>query len=112
MVLTARAENHLYRSEPDLLADTISRLQAFQAAGADVLYAPGLSTAADISAVIAAVDRPINFLARPHGPSVPELEALGVRRVSVGGAMYNATARRLTEVMSEMMEHGTSLYAR
>ena len=112
LVLTARAENHLYRSDPDLLTDTVSRLQAYQAAGADVLYAPGLSTAADIDAVVSAVDRPINVLARTHGPSVPELEALGVRRVSVGGAMYNATARRLVEVMNEMMEHGTSHYAR
>jgi 2-methylisocitrate lyase-like PEP mutase family enzyme len=112
LVLTARAENHLYRSDPGLLADTISRLQSFRAAGADVLYAPGLTTASDIGAVVAAVDRPINVLARHQGPSVPELAALGVRRVSVGGAMYNATARRLAEIMTEMMEHGTSLYAR
>ncbi len=112
LVLTARAENHLYRSEPELLADTIERLQAYEAAGADVLYAPGLSTAADIGAVVAAVGRPVNVLARPNGPSVPELAALGVRRVSIGGAMYNAAARCLAGAVDEMLEHGTSLYAR
>jgi 2-methylisocitrate lyase-like PEP mutase family enzyme len=113
LVLTARAENHLYRNnEPDLLADTITRLQAFEAAGADVLYAPGLRTAADLTAVLKAVDRPLNVLALPSGASIPELESRGVRRVSIGSSMYNATAATLRAAATEMLEHGTSLYAR
>ena len=83
-MLTARAENYLH-GRPDL-ADTIARLQAYQEAGADVLYAPGLTSLADIRAVVSSVDRPVNVLAVPGGPSVPKLAAAGVRRVSVGGA--------------------------
>ena len=71
LVLTARAENYLH-GRPDL-ADTIARLQAFQAAGADVLYAPGLTSLADIRQVVSAVDRPVNVLAMPGVPPVPEL---------------------------------------
>ncbi len=112
LVLTARAENHLYRSDPDLLADTIIRLQAYEAAGAEVLYAPGLTTAADIAAIVSAVKQPINVLAMPSSPSVPELEALGVRRVSIGSSMYNTTVKALKTAVNEMIEHGTSLYAR
>ena len=113
LVLTARAENHLYRDGgPDLLADTITRLQAFEAAGAEVLYAPGLRTAADLTAVLEAVDRPLNVLALPSGASIPEIESLGVRRVSIGSSMYNATAATLRAAAAEMLEHGTSLYAR
>jgi 2-methylisocitrate lyase-like PEP mutase family enzyme len=113
LVLTARAENHLYEeSGPDLLVDTITRLQSFEAAGAEVLYAPGLCTAADLAAVHAAVTRPLNVLARPFGPSVPELAALGIRRVSIGGAMYNASAAALVAAANEILEHGTSLYSR
>lgn len=110
LVLTARAENHLYGVSD--LDDTIERLIAYREAGADVLYAPGLRTAADIGRVVRAVDAPINVLAYPDGPSVPELEALGVRRVSIGSSLYNATARTLRAAASELIEHGTSLYAR
>ena len=83
-VLTARAENHI-RGNPDL-ADTISRLQAYQEAGADVLYAPGLRSLDDIRTVVAAVDRPVNVLALQDAPGVAELAAAGVKRISVGGA--------------------------
>jgi 2-methylisocitrate lyase-like PEP mutase family enzyme len=75
LVLTARAENFLH-DRPDL-DDTIRRLQRFQEAGADVLYAPGLSSREDIAAVIEAVDRPVNVLLRRDGPTIPELAALG-----------------------------------
>jgi len=110
LVLTARADNHLYGV--DDLDDTIARLQAYQGVGAEVLYAPGLSTAADIGRLVKSVDGPLNVLALPNGPSTPELEALGVRRVSVGGTLYNATNRTLRTAAAELMEHGTSLYAR
>ena len=110
VVLTARAENHLYGVND--LDDTITRLQAYQAAGAEVLYAPGLRTAADIGRLVASVDRPLNVLALANGPSAPELEALGVRRVSIGSTLYNATAQTLRNAAAELLEHGTSLYAR
>lgn len=113
LVLTARAESHLYeRRRPDLLAATITRLQAFESAGAEVLYAPGLRTASDLAAVHAAVTCPLNVLALPAAPSVPELEALGIRRVSIGSAMYNASAAALTAAAKELLDHGTSLYSR
>jgi 2-methylisocitrate lyase-like PEP mutase family enzyme len=82
--LTARAENHL-RGNPDL-ADTISRLQAFQEAGADVLYAPGLRTIEEITAVCDAVTKPVNVLAVPDLTMVQLAEA-GAQRVSVGGSL-------------------------
>jgi 2-methylisocitrate lyase-like PEP mutase family enzyme len=82
--LTARAENHI-RGNPDL-EDTIARLQAFEEAGADVLYAPGLHTAEEIRTVCAAVEKPVNVLALP-GLSVPEIVEAGAQRVSVGGGL-------------------------
>jgi 2-methylisocitrate lyase-like PEP mutase family enzyme len=82
--LTARAENHI-RGNPDL-DDTIARLQAFAAAGADVLYAPGLRTSDEIRAVCAAVSKPVNVLAVPR-LSLRDIAAAGARRVSVGGAL-------------------------
>ena len=88
LVLTARAENHLYGVGD--LADTIARLQAFQEAGADVLYAPGLRQLEDIRQLVSSVDRPVNVLAWPGGPSVSELASVGVSRVSVGGAFAAA----------------------
>ncbi|MGB2709892.1 MAG: isocitrate lyase/phosphoenolpyruvate mutase family protein, partial [Conexibacter sp.] len=75
MVLTARAENHLHGRTD--LADTIARLQAYEQAGADVLYAPGLGSIEQIHAVVAAVERPVNVLMRPGGPPVAELAAAG-----------------------------------
>jgi len=83
-ILTARAENHI-RGNPDL-DDTIARLQAFENAGADVLYAPGLQTTDEIHAVCTAVAKPVNVLARP-GLSLAEIVGAGARRVSVGGGL-------------------------
>ncbi|MEK6273715.1 MAG: isocitrate lyase/phosphoenolpyruvate mutase family protein [Actinomycetota bacterium] len=97
--LTARAENHI-RGNPDL-GDTISRLQAFEEAGADVLYAPGLETTAEIRAVCDAVSKPVNVLAR-RGLSFAEITEAGGQRVSVGGSLtwtaVNALAAAATEI--------------
>jgi 2-methylisocitrate lyase-like PEP mutase family enzyme len=103
LVLTARAENYL-RANPDL-GDTIARLQAYQEAGADVLYAPGMDRRQDIRDLVASVDLPVNVLARPGVPAVAELAALGVKRVSVGGAFafaaFGAAALAARELLSE-----------
>jgi 2-methylisocitrate lyase-like PEP mutase family enzyme len=85
MVLTARAENHLYGI--DDLDDTIIRLQRFVAAGADVVYAPGLESAQDIERVVTSSEAPVNVLLRPAGPPPTELASLGVRRASTGGRL-------------------------
>ncbi len=109
LVLTARSENFLHGRAD--LADTIERLRAYQAAGADVLYAPGLTDPADIQAVLDAVDRPVNVLARPGLPPVARLAALGVSRVSVGGAFaFSATAGALSAAQ-ELLEQGTYGFA-
>jgi 2-methylisocitrate lyase-like PEP mutase family enzyme len=105
LVLTARAENYLH-GRPDL-ADTIARLQAFQAAGADVLYAPGLTKPDDIRELVAAVDRPVNVLALPGGPDVAGLAALGVGRISVGGAFAYAAFAGLADAAREFIGPGT-----
>ena len=105
MVLTARAENHI-RGVDDL-ADTIARLQAFQEAGADVLYAPGLTSLEDIRSVVSSVDRPVNVLALPNGPTVAELAEAGVRRISVGGAFAFAAYGALIEAAREFLDEGT-----
>ena len=108
LVLTARAENHLYGVTD--LTDTIARLQAYQEAGADVLYAPGLSRLEDIRQVVDSVDRPVNVLGRPGAPSVPELAAIGVRRVSVGGAFAYAALGAAVEAARELIDDGTYGY--
>jgi 2-methylisocitrate lyase-like PEP mutase family enzyme len=105
LVLTARAENHLHGR--DDLDDTIARLRAYQEAGADVLFAPGLSTLEQISAVSAAVDRPLNVLALPGMPSVAELAAAGVARISVGGGFAFAALGALVEAARELRDDGT-----
>jgi 2-methylisocitrate lyase-like PEP mutase family enzyme len=105
LVLTARAENHI-RGRDDL-GDTIARLRAFQEAGADVLYAPGLTSSEDIRQVVTSVDLPVNVLARPGAPSVAELAALGVSRISVGGAFAFAALGALVEAARELREQGT-----
>jgi 2-methylisocitrate lyase-like PEP mutase family enzyme len=105
LVLTARAENYL-RGNLDL-SDTIARLQAYQEAGADVLYAPALDRPQDIRELIASVDLPVNVLARPGAPSVAELSVLGVKRVSVGGAFAFAAFGALLEAASELLSRGT-----
>ena len=105
LVLTARAENYLH-GRPDL-ADTIARLQAYQEAGADVLYAPGLSSIEDIRLLVSSVDRPVNVLAFPGVPPVATLAELGVSRVSVGGAFAFAAIAGLVEAASELHADGT-----
>jgi 2-methylisocitrate lyase-like PEP mutase family enzyme len=105
LVLTARAENHLH-GRPDL-ADTIARLQAYQEAGADVLYAPGLRSLDDITRLVASVDRPVNVLALAGAPPVAELAAAGVARVSVGGAFAFAALGAVVEAATELCQAGT-----
>jgi 2-methylisocitrate lyase-like PEP mutase family enzyme len=105
LVLTARSENYLH-DRPDL-ADTIARLQAFQAAGADVLYAPGVSQVEEIRSIVTSVDRPVNVLALPNGPDVAALSGLGVRRISVGGAFAYAAIAGLVDAGRELLESGT-----
>lgn len=105
LVLTGRAENHI-RGVSDL-ADTIARLQAYQEAGADVLYAPGLTEAAHIRRVVESVDRPVNVLARPGLPPVAELGRLGVRRVSVGGGFALVAYGALATAARELLQQGT-----
>jgi 2-methylisocitrate lyase-like PEP mutase family enzyme len=105
LVLTARAENHI-RGNPDL-DNTITRLQSFQEAGADVLYAPGLSGLDDIRSVVTSVDRPVNVLALPNAPSVAELASVGVKRISVGGAFLYVAFGALAEAGRELLERGT-----
>jgi 2-methylisocitrate lyase-like PEP mutase family enzyme len=108
LVLTARAENHLYGVTD--LSDTIARLQAYQEAGADVLYAPGLTRLEDIRQIVTSVDRPVNVLGRPGAPSVAELAAAGVRRVSVGGAFAYAALGAAVEAARELLDDGTYGY--
>ena len=105
LVLTARAENYLY-GRPDL-ADTIARLQAYQEAGADVLYAPGLRSLEDIGQVVASVDRPVNVLAVAGAPPVDELAAAGVSRGSVGGGLAFAALGAVVEAATELRQAGT-----
>lgn len=109
--LTARAENYLV-GRPDL-ADTIKRLQAYQEAGADVLYAPGLTTQAEIAAVVSAVDRPVNVIMGRQGVqySVQTLSELGVKRISVGSALTRAALGAFLRAAQEMREHGTFTFA-
>jgi 2-methylisocitrate lyase-like PEP mutase family enzyme len=105
LVLTARSENFI-RGRPDL-SDTIARLQAFQEAGADVLYAPGIRSGDDIRSILESVDRPVNVLALPGAPSVAELAELGVARISVGGAFAYVAAGALIAAGRELLEQGT-----
>jgi 2-methylisocitrate lyase-like PEP mutase family enzyme len=105
LVLTARCENFLHGRAD--LADTIARLQAYQDAGADVLYAPGLATLEDVRTVCAEVDRPVNVLCWPGLPAVPDLEAAGVRRISVGGAFAYAAIAGLHDAAIELRDEGT-----
>jgi 2-methylisocitrate lyase-like PEP mutase family enzyme len=109
-VLTARAENFL-RGNPDL-EDTIRRLQAFERAGADVLFAPGLPDLAAVRAVCAAVARPVNFMVGIRGKSftAAELEAAGVKRISLATSLYRAAMTGLADAAREVKEHGTFGY--
>lgn len=108
--LTARTENFL-RGNPDL-QDTIKRLQAFEQAGADVLFAPGLPDLESVRAVCAAVSRPVNFMATLRGKafSVRELESVGVKRISLASSLYRAAMTGLLDAAREVRERGTFGY--
>ena len=95
------------------LKDTISRLQAYQDAGARVLYAPGLRTKEDIAAVVSSVDRPVNVLMGLAGVNftLAELSAMGVKRVSVGSALSRAALGGFLRAVREITEHGTFTFA-
>jgi 2-methylisocitrate lyase-like PEP mutase family enzyme len=104
--LTARSENYL-NGRPDL-KDTIARLQAFQEAGADVLFAPGITRREDIAAVVSSVDKPVNVIAVTGMElTVADLSALGVRRISVGSALSRVAMGSFMRAAQEMREHGT-----
>jgi len=105
LVLTARAENHL-RGNADL-HDTIARLHAYQQAGADVLYAPALDRPEDLRELLAAVELPVNVLARRGTPAVAELAELGVKRISVGGGFAFAAYGAAVQVANELLSEGT-----
>ncbi len=102
-VLTARAENHI-RGNPNL-EDTIARLQAYERAGADVLYAPGLRTVDEIRAVCGSVQKPVNVLATPN-LSFAELAGAGAARVSVGGALTWVAVKATAEAAEAILDHG------
>lgn len=108
LVLTGRAENFVVGRED--LADTIARLQAYQEAGADVLYAPRLTRIEDIRSVVESVDRPVNVLAWTGLPAVSELAAAGVSRISVGGWFAFSALAALVEAGTELREQGTYGY--
>jgi 2-methylisocitrate lyase-like PEP mutase family enzyme len=105
VVITARCENYLH-GRPDI-ADTVARLQRYQQAGAHVLYAPGVTVAADIRTLVSAVDRPVNVLALAGAPPVAELAELGVARISVGGAFAFAALGALVDAGRELLDHGS-----
>jgi 2-methylisocitrate lyase-like PEP mutase family enzyme len=108
LVLTARAENHIHGR--DDLADTIARLQSYQEAGADVLFAPGVRDLDTIRELVSSVDRPVNVLALPGMPSVGELGAAGASRISVGGAFAFAAYGAAAAAGRELLESGTYGY--
>jgi len=110
--LTARAENYLHRRAD--LGDTIKRLQAYQEAGADVLYAPGLAAKDEIAAVVRSVDRPVNVVMGLQGAqlTLADLSEIGVKRVSLGSALSRAALGFLLRAAREMQEHGTFDFAK
>lgn len=104
IVVTARAENFL-AADPDL-SDTIARLRRYQEAGADVLYAPGVVRREDLEAILQSVDRPVNVLLLPGGPSIPELAELGASRISLGGSLAFAAFGALAAAARELAGPG------
>ncbi len=105
LVLTARAENHLYGI--DDLDDTIARLQAYRDAGADVVYAPGIASLASIQHLVSEVDCPVNVLLQPDGPTLAELAAAGVQRVSTGGALAFVAYRAMVDAAQQLLRDGS-----
>ena len=108
LMLTARAENFI-RGNPDL-TDTIERLQAYQEAGADVLYAPGLMRIEDIRTLTSALDRPVNILLLPGGPPIPELFEAGAIRVSTGSAISMAAQSAIVDAARELLGPGSQTF--
>jgi 2-methylisocitrate lyase-like PEP mutase family enzyme len=108
IVLTGRAENHLYGVTD--LDDTIYRLQAYADAGAAVAYAPGLVQLDQIAGVVREVTVPVNVLALRHGPTVADLARVGVRRISTGGSLAWAAYGALVSAAAELQARGTSTY--
>ncbi len=108
--LTARAENYIV-GRPDL-ADTIQRLQAYQQAGADVLFAPGVKTMEEIKAIVSSVDRPVNVLMGFPGVAISaeDLSEAGVKRISVGGSLARAALGAFLRAARELKDHGTFGY--
>lgn len=105
LVLTARAENYLH-GRPDV-ADTITRLQAYQEAGADVLFAPRIVDIAEIRSIVQSVDRPVNVLAFPGAPTVAELADAGVARISVGSWFFYVGLGAVAAAARELLSEGT-----
>lgn len=108
IVLTARAENHLYGAGD--LDDTIARLRAFRDAGAAVLYAPGVTSASGLRRLVAEAGGPINALIQDPSPNVAEMAAIGVRRISTGGALAFAAYGAAVRAARELLEKGTHDY--
>ncbi|HEX3689735.1 MAG TPA: isocitrate lyase/phosphoenolpyruvate mutase family protein [Solirubrobacteraceae bacterium] len=109
LVVTARAEGYLREQEPDR-DEIIGRLQAYQEAGADVLFAPGPVDAETVGAIVSSVERPVNVLARKGAPPVSELGTLGVARISVGGALAFSAIGGWVSAARELREQGTYAY--
>jgi 2-methylisocitrate lyase-like PEP mutase family enzyme len=109
--LTARSENYLHGRRD--LADTIRRLTAFQEAGADVLFAPGITDMNEIATLVRSVDRPVNVVASMQGAQfdLAELSKIGVKRVSVGGALSRVALAACIRAAKEMRDHGTFTFA-
>ncbi len=107
LVLTARAENHLYGVGD--LDDTIARLVAYREAGAEVLYAPGLVAVDDIARLVDEVDAPVNVLAVPGAPPLAVLAQIGSRRISTGGALQIAAYRAMTDRARRLRDEETAL---
>ncbi len=106
IVLTARAENHLYGR--DDLDDTIARLISYRDAGAGCLYAPGPTDIGEIELIVSETASPVNVLAFPHGPSNAELAAVGVRRTSSGSIVYNAAAKAAKDATRAFLDSDAS----
>ena len=108
-MLVGRAENYLWGRRD--LADTIARLQAYQEAGADVLFAPGVTALEDIQAITRSVDRPVNVIGAGLPYTLAQLEAAGVKRVSVGGALSRLALGAIEKAGKEMLEGGSFGFA-
>ena len=108
VVLTARAENHLHGI--DDLDETIARLRAYRMAGAEVVFAPGVTDPQQIRRLVEAVEVPLNVIATPSGPPIPALATIGVRRVSTGGSLARAAYGAIAAAAAELQEPGTSTY--